>query len=367
MDELMALWLLKHVPGLGNARIRKLIDYCGSAAAAWQADSATVSTLNGITAKTLESWQQRHQQPSWENDAHLVEKYKVRLIPYWEPSYPRRLLNINDPPILLYVQGDPQALMLPNVAVVGTRHPTPYGMAMAESFSGELAAAGCCIVSGMARGIDTIAHKATVLAGGKTVAVLGSGLADIYPPDNSMLAHEIIVGGGAVVSELPMATPPDRQHFPQRNRIVSGLASTVLLIEAPLKSGALITMEHARIQSKACYALPGRLDYPSFAGNHHLLQKGKAQLALAPKDLLTGLGELFNMPSAPVRAVQNMPLLSNAECQLLAFFPPGESSSDDLCRLLQLPVGQINALLMSLCLKKLIKEYPGKRYKKVSL
>lgn len=360
MEELEALMRLVHLPGLGSVRLRRLMSHFGSASASWRAsqkDLAALAIPNGL----LNTWQRREQYDSWASDMMYADAAGVALIPYYDRRYPRRLLNISDPPIVLYVLGQLGHLEHNAIAVIGTRHPTAYGLAMAEAFAAALASSHVAVVSGLARGIDTAAHRAA-LRHGTTVAVLGSGLAMVYPPDNAELAEEI-AACGAVVSELPMTTPPDRQRFPQRNRIVSGLSKGVLLIEAPIKSGAMITIRHALEQKKSCFALPGRLDYPSFEGNHRLIKERLVQLATTPKDLLSDLNDLIGWQESTVPASQ----LTEEERTFMALLPAEELAIDEICRITHLPTSRVAALVMSLHLKALLREYPGKRYKKVAI
>jgi DNA processing protein len=236
-------------------------------------------------------------------------------------------------------------------------------MEMAETISKDLAANGFTVVSGLARGIDTAAHRGAVAAG-RTIAVIGSGLADIYPPDNRELAR-IIAERGALLSEFSMATPPDRQNFPQRNRIVSGFTLGTLLIEAPVKSGAMITMDKARLHHKKLFALPGRADAESFKGNHLLIKDGQAHLIENAADILAHFDSLFTVKQPSVFN-GNGPRLDKDEATLLERMPSDEVGIDALSAMLHLPTHHVHTTLMGLVLKKVVKEYPGKIYKKVS-
>ncbi len=291
---------------------------------------------------------------------------KIKLISWKDPSYPKRLLDIIDSPVLLYVRGEIKPKDTQALAIVGTRNPTIYGLTMSEQFSQRLAKEGFTILSGLARGIDTAAHRSALFSG-RTIAVIGSGLADIYPRENSQLAEEI-AQQGALISEFPMTTPPDRQNFPQRNRIVSAMSLGVLLIEAPLKSGAMITMERALLQKRQCFAIPGRIDTKDFQGNHSLIKSGKAQLVEMPEEIMDNFQNLFQgsrsslQPSQPAQCYG----FEKEELELLNQFPIEELSLEELMQKVKLPIAKLNVLLMSLMLKRAIREYPGKIYKKVS-
>ncbi len=351
MDPIEALLRLLHIPGLGSVRIKRLIDTYGSPEAAYHAEPPELDHHAG--------WKQRRSSSLWERDLAAAMQQDIELVPCFSKLYPSRLLDIPDPPILLYVRGKLLPVDCQSIAIIGTRYATPYGMEMAERFGKALAGNGTTVVSGLARGIDTAAHRAA-LTTGRTIAVIGSGLGNIYPPENRELAEQI-ASRGAVISEFPMATPPDKQTFPRRNRIVSGMTRGTLLIEAPEKSGAMITMDLARKQGRSCWALPGRIDMPSFEGNHNLVREGRAKLTTKPGEILEGFGDLFDFPSKnPSSSI----LMSAEEERVYASLPADGAGLDELCRTTKLPVAKISVLLMSLVLKNLVKEHPGQRYKK---
>jgi DNA processing protein len=291
MTETEALLILLHLIGLGSRKIFSLIDHFGSAVAVLKTSSAP-SAYKEIFER-LHNWKE---QITWQRDLELVHQHKISLISYKDPAYPLALLRLTDFPPLLYVKGE----LLPQdahaIAVIGTRDPTPYGTTMGHRLSKDLAQAGFTIISGLAKGIDTIAHQAALLCG-RTFAVIGSGLARIYPQENSALA-EAICEAGAVISEFPMETTPQRQHFPQRNRLVSGLSKGVLLVEAPLTSGAMITMYKGHLQEKRLFAIPGNIDSKSFQGNHLLIKKGIASLVETAQDILESFDDLFPRANA---------------------------------------------------------------------
>ncbi|MBA3815796.1 MAG: DNA-protecting protein DprA [Parachlamydiaceae bacterium] len=360
LTELEALAILSATSGMGAIKIRFLLQSFGEARLALQASSKEIGTLRGFEriAPHWNSWQTNL---AWQKDLELADKYGVTLIPYTSPHYPKRLLEIPDHPILLYVQGSIKPQDQRCIAIVGTRNASIYGNEMAEAIAKDLAGAGFTIVSGLARGVDTAAHCGA-LERGRTLAVIGSGLANIYPRENIALAGNI-ARQGALISEFPMSTSPERQNFPQRNRIVSGMTMATLLIEAPVKSGAMITMDRALTQKRKLFALPGRADNENFRGNHLLIKNGQAQLIENAQDILSHFNDFFGHVMLPL--VNEVRCAINAEEEaLLKLMPTEEVNIEQLVHLSCFPVQHVQRTLMSLVLKKLIKEFPGKIYKK---
>ena len=274
---------------IGPVRVRQLLNYFGSANAALEAGSASWSVLPGFSNKIIESWTRWYESPAWEQNLDLVERYGVKLVSFMDSEYPKSLLELPDYPIILYVKGELLPCDVKSVAVIGTRNATVYGLETAEKISEELVALGFTVVSGLARGIDTAAHYGA-LKQGRTLAVIGSGLANIYPRENESLARRISENG-ALISEFPMKTPPDRQNFPQRNRIVVGIPEGALLIEAPKKSGAMLTMGIALKQGRKLFVIPGRVDNDNYKGNLSLLKEGKAHLVECAEDVVRHFSE----------------------------------------------------------------------------
>lgn len=360
MTELEAFAILAAIPGLGAMRIRFLLSHFGSAINALKAPPSEIQKLSGFE-RIFPYWNQWQKDRLWQKDLELAKTHGVQLIPFTSPQFPKRLLEIQDHPALLYVRGDMKPQDQQSIAIVGTRQASIYGNEMAAVIAKDLAAHGFTVVSGLARGVDTAAHCGA-LKGGRTFAVIGSGLADIYPTENIPLS-QAISRQGALISEFPMATAPDRQNFPQRNRIVSGMTLATLLIEAPIKSGAMITMDRAQTQKRKCFALPGRVDNDSFRGNHHLIKNGHAQLIESAKDIIAHFQDLFGM----VHGIQPMakPMnLAPEEAHILKIMPDEELNIDRLAVIAALPIQQVQRVLMSLVLKKMVAEYPGKIYKK---
>jgi len=366
LNELEALTVLSGAPLIGSVKIKLLIENFGSASQAITAGAEAWLSLPGFGVKIVDSWNNWYAGSQWENNLELVNRYDVTLLPYTDPRYPKRLLDLKDYPVLLYVKGSIESIDAKSIAVVGTRDASIYGSEMAEKISSELADCNFTIVSGLARGIDTKAHQASLRQKGRTIAVIGSGLANIYPRENMKLASAI-AENGALISEFPMNTPPDRQNFPQRNRIVSGMTLGTLLIEAPRKSGAMLTVQRAISQGRRVFTIPGRVDSENFQGNLMLLQERKALLVQSGQDIANSFSDIYAYD--PIikksREKKSAILLNNEEQTLLSLLPNEELAIDKIIELSKLPVMKINVLLIGLLLKNAIKEYPGKIYKKL--
>jgi DNA processing protein len=244
------------------------------------------------------------------------------------------------------------------MAVVGTRRPTHYGRETADRMAYGLAKAGYSVVSGLARGIDTAAHRGAIKARGRTLAVLGGGLDDVYPPENAELAREISENG-AVLSEFPLGRRPDKTTFPMRNRIVSGLSAGVLVVEAGLKSGAMITVASALEQGRQAFAVPGRVDSPASQGTHRLIRDG-AVLVTHVDDILAEQDTLLSRNELREAAVRPKPSLSQDESRLLGFLADGARDVDSLIRESGLKPAGVNAVLISLEMKRLVRMQPGR-------
>jgi DNA processing protein len=339
-----------------------MIQHYGSAVAAVNATPSSILELPGFGPKMMEAWERELKLHTWRLQLDLAEKQEIQIIPYTSSFYPKRLLEIVDAPILLYIKGDLLKSDQRSLAIIGTRQATIYGLEMAKKISRELSENGFTIVSGFARGIDTAAHEGA-LEKGRTIGVLGSGLGHLYPKENHGLARQMIEKG-ALISEFPISTPPDRQLFPQRNRIVSAMTMGTVLIEAPKDSGAMITVSRALSQGRKVFALPGRADQDNFRGNHELIKHREADLIENASDILAHFDHLFTLSEMqPPKQIKC--LLEPEEEHLLQHLPNEELSIEEIIARTKLPIIKLNVLLMSLVLKKMIKEYPGKIYRKI--
>ena len=277
-----------------------------------------------------------------------------------DDAYPGNLKMAHTPPPVLYIAGEIRREDALAIAVIGTRSPSPYGRIAVENFTAMLAKRGLAIVSGMARGIDTMAHRAALAAGGRTIAVLGSGLDRCYPPENSELFKQI-AASGAVISQFPFGAEPDKRNFPMRNRIISGLSLGVLVIEAGEKSGTMSTAYGALDEGREVYALPGRIDSPKSAGCNRLIQKG-AKLVISPDDVVNEFPpEVQAALTAPSAGTAEEPLPPDA-ARIVALLGNGERHVDFLVEGIGLPSGVVLGILLELELHGTVRQLPGKLF-----
>ncbi len=369
MTERQALIALNRVTGMGAVTAKRLIAKFGSAAASLDATEAELVAVQGIGETRAAQFREAFVHADWDTEEARAAELGVRIISWDEPDYPKLLKQIYDPPLVLYVCGDVAALQGTGVAVVGTRHPTRYGCESAHRFGYQLAGAGYVVVSGLALGIDAEAHRGALEANGRTVAVLGGALDCLYPVENRPLAVQMAKQGGAVVSEYPFGRQPDRQTFPMRNRIVSGLSAGVLVVEASLQSGTLITVDQALEQGRTVMAMPGRIDSVASQGCHRLLRNG-ARLVTDVDEIAEELQELIAIPRdrpvplAPPDPAERPVGLGPEEAQLLAALGDEELAVDDLVRVSALDAGRVNGLLVGLQIKRRIRLLPGARVKR---
>ncbi len=356
--ELEALVALLQVPGIGSARVRALVSRFKSVHAVTAAPLPALCEVPGIDQTLAQALKTCEAHEFARRQLELAQQRGCALITFWDDAYPALLKKINDPPVLLYLKGGLQAADQNAIAVVGTRAPTQYGKMVTEKIVADLVAHGITIVSGLARGVDTAAHHAVVRNGGRTLAVLGSGLDVVYPAENRNLLEEI-TRNGAVISELPFGAKPDAVNFPRRNRIISGLSLGVIVIEAGHESGALITANFALDQNREVFAVPGSIFSPKSAGPHQLLKEG-AKLIQNADDILEELNSQLELFS-PRQIAPDLPLAMNQQSRNVYDLISHEPSHiDALSRKATLPASQVMAILLELELQGLIKQLPGK-------
>jgi len=350
MTESQAYVAFNLTEKVGAATVAELVGQFGSVVAAWEACPKKVGRSGG--------------EVDWEREFVLAEKFGVRIVTPAEEDYPKRLRGAPGAPLALYVKGDAAGLSKPSVALIGTRRATSYGISVAERLSYDLAKAGWCVVSGLAVGIDAASHRGALDADGVTVGVIGSGLDRFYPEENRELAREIVKKGGAVVSQFPFGRPPDQQTFPIRNHVVAALAHGVVAVEAPVRSGTLITTGVAADLGRTVMAVPARVDSRMSSGCLQLIRDG-AILVRNADDVLEALSELIPRTSQTLQTTQapdpETPKYSVEESLLMLHVDEDGASLDELVRKTKLPVAKVNALAMSLRIKGFVKFLPGNR------
>ena len=366
---------LSLTPGLGPTKARKLIELFGGVQAIFQA-SLTELEAAGLQAISAQSLGTGHSLELANDEMARAAAAGVSFISLDSPGYPVELKQIYDPPLILYVRGNEDVIAQPGIAVVGTRHPTPYGTGMAERLSADLALRGLVIFSGMARGVDTAAHRGAIAAKGKTVAVFGTGVDVVYPKENSRLLDQILALGGAAISEFPLGTFAAPQNFPIRNRIISGISLGVLVVEAAEYSGTRITARCALEQNRDVFAVPGNVTNKNSWGPNTLIKQG-AKLVATWEDVWEELPPDVRLKLTPKagdesQAAQTASLfgekqLAPHEKKILALLKADESTHiDELVERLgpELSSSEIFAALFELELDGRVKQLPGKHFVK---
>jgi DNA processing protein len=347
------------VKGIGAVRFRALLDFFGTAEMAWNAPIDGLRQA-GLSAKIIENLLKVRSQVSLEQVAERITRQGISVLTWDDETYPRRLKTIDQPPPVLYLRG---SLTLEDewaVAVVGTRRITAYGRQVTEELAGTLARSGVTVVSGLARGVDAVAHQSALKAGGRTIAVLGSGVDRIYPPEHERLAAQI-AEAGAVISDYVPGTPPDAQNFPPRNRIISGLSMCVVVTEAGETSGALITTQFAAEQGREVFAVPGSILSPNSRGPNRLIRDG-ARPMLSAQDVL----ESLNMELVVEHRTARTTLPTDPiEAQLYQALGPEPLHVDELRSQTNLPIEKVTAALTMMELKGLARQMGGMSYVRV--
>ncbi len=375
-DELTLQWLaLVLTPALGPTRIRKLVEFMGGIHAIFQA-TLTDLEATGLQAVSAQAIGTGRSIEMAHDEFAKAAAGGVQLVVLDNPAYPAQLKQIYDPPPVLYVRGNVSVMAQAGIAIVGTRHPTPYGIGMAERLACDLAARGLVIFSGLARGVDSAAHRGALKAKGKTVAVLGTGVDEIYPKENARLADEILALGGAIVSEFPLNTFPAPQNFPIRNRIISGLSLGVLVVEAAEYSGTRITARCALEQGREVFAVPGNVTNKGSWVPNTLIKQGAKLVATWEdiwEELPSNVQHTFIAETAgESKASENASLFSEAELpphekKILALLKADEAMQmDELMEQLEPVISSsgIFAALFELELAGRIKQLPGKNFVK---
>jgi len=354
LDATLASWLtLSQIPGLGNESLRKLLQTFGSPDAVFLASNSELSRIvkPAVASAIAQGISEEALIPT---DAWLNDPIN-RVLTIADENYPQALLNIPDPPFLLFVKGRTDLLNMPALAVVGSRNATPQGLRNAEAFAQAASEAGLCIVSGMAHGIDAAAHIGGLQGSGSSIAIVGTGLDKVYPSANRELAHRL-AQHGAIVSEFPLGTPPLPANFPRRNRIISGLSLGCLVVEASLQSGSLITARMALEQGREVFAIPGSIHSPQSKGCHTLIKQG-AKLVESAQDILEELGNTFIVPNAASLAPSEHALFEHLSFDAIDL--------DTLSQRSGLTIAALSAILLQLELDGRITTLPGGLYQRI--
>lgn len=366
---------LTMTPGLGPTRARKLVERFGSADAVFRA-SLTELESTGIQAVSAQALATGKSAELAREEIARAAAADATLVSFDDAGYPSRLKEIYDPPLVLYARGNAEVLTRPGIAMVGTRHPTPYGLGMAERLACDLATHGLVIISGMARGVDTASHRGAIAAKGKTVAVFGTGVDVIYPKENSRLSEQILALGGALISEFPIGTHPAPQNFPIRNRILSGMSVGVLVVEAAEYSGTRITARCALEQNRDVFAVPGNVTNKNSWGPNTLIKQG-AKLVATWEDVWEDLPAEVRLALTPTASPESSESSSASlfpdeglpphEKRILGLLKSDESTHiDEIVEKLEteLSSSEIFAALFELELAGKVRQMPGKNFVK---
>lgn len=357
MNEREAYIALNMMAKIGPVTVRSIVSVLGSALAIFKADESELMSINGVGCELASSIIRQRDEIDWSGEIERAESMDVKLITFIDEEYPAALKEIHDPPLALYIRGTLERRDSRSIAIVGTRRPTHYGKDVGENLGFHLAKSGFTVVSGLATGIDTVAHRGALKAEGRTLAVLGGALDCFYPASNKALAREISARG-AVISEFPFGKKPDKTTFPMRNRIVSGLSMGVVVVEAGTKSGSLITAHQAMDQGRIVFAVPGRIDTAVATGPHKLIRDGAVLV-----DGVDSILEEFDclLPSSVMKAAL-LPKIEYTEEEqaLIKLLENGEMGVDTLIRESGLPAAKTNSVLMGLEIKKQVRMLPGR-------
>ena len=365
MDSREAFIALNMIEGVGPVRARSLLEHFGDAPKILAASKSALLRVRNIgddTAEKISSWEKSI---DLAGELKRISDFGCHVLIQSDENYPPSLREIYDPPLVLYCKGELTAKDKNSVAMVGSRMTTHYGIETARKLAYQLAYVGVTVVSGGARGIDTAAHQGALSGKGRTIAVLGTGINLITPPENAEL-FERIAANGAVITQFPFNRPADKQSFPIRNRIVAGMTLGTVVVEANLTSGALITANFATEYGRQIFAVPGRIDSPRSKGCHDLIKKG-AKLCEGVEDILSEFEYLFPSSNRPPSASETgvlpaLELNENEQKIFAAVRMEDETSIDEIIRASGLPSSTVNVALFSLEMKRLVKQLPGKLF-----
>ncbi len=358
---------LLSIDGIGAKTVIALFERFSDAEEIFRADLAVLSKIIGEkTAKKIIASRKlfRESKAKFESELEKLEKLGAELICYFNDEFPETLRNIGQPPIFLYLLGDKKLLSEASVAIVGTRKPTRYGLKQAGYFAEKLVENDIAVTSGLARGIDTQAHKSALANAGKTIAVLGSGLDYIYPPENKSLFYEI-AEKGLIVSEYPLGTKPDAVNFPRRNRIISGLSLGSLIVETRITGGALRTAAYALEQGREVFAVPGNIGAPQSEGTNRLIQRGEAKLVVSINDILEELRiSSKTVEKQASREKTDLSVLDVFEQKVYEVLSEKPLHIDNIASVCRMSASECSVYLLNLELKGFAEQLPGKYFVK---
>ena len=364
MDSREALVALNLIGNVGPVRVRQLLEHFGNAPAILSASRQQLLRVRGIGEETADAIASYEKTVDLGGELKRIEEFGCRIVTQQDSEYPELLKQIYDPPVVLYVRVELLPKDKNSVAMVGSRMTTHYGVEVARKLAYQLAYLGVTVVSGGARGIDSAAHQGALSAKGRTIAVLGTGINLIWPPENKEL-YERITNNGALITQFPFNRPGDKQSFPIRNRIVAGMTLGTVVVEANLTSGALITANFANEYGRQVFAVPGRIDSPRSKGCHELIKKG-AKLCEGAEDILSEFEYLFppsNRPASPAETGVLPALeLSENEQKVYDTLSEEQISIDEVIRKSALPASAASVALLSLEMKRIIRQLPGKMF-----
>ena len=364
-DDDLKYWLaLSFVKDIGPVTIKKLLSAFKSPKRIFEVGFNELKDIEEISEARAKKISEFNSWKRVEKELDLIKRHKVKIIKYTDKDYPESLRNINDSPVMLYLKGDFKEQDRCAIAIVGSRNMSEYGAKIAEKLSHELASCGITIVSGMARGIDTVSHRGALKSGGRSIAILGCGLDRSYPPENIKLFEAISVSG-CIISEFPMGTPPYKENFPKRNRLISGISLGVIVVEATINSGSLITAYHALEQGKEVFAVPGSIFSKTSEGTNELIKKG-AKLVQKAEDILEELpfslkGYLRTFNKKSIANLDKLEINDEekALCNILENEP---LHIDVIARKAKIQHAKLLHLLLNLEIKGVVKQSEGNRY-----
>ncbi|MFH1580741.1 MAG: DNA-processing protein DprA [Pseudomonadota bacterium] len=364
MENILPWLALKSVPGIGCCHFKRLINHFKSPELVLEASREELLKLDGMSERLVSAIRQHKIPEQVKKELDLVVQKGYRIVTMTDSDYPPLLLQIPDPPPFLYVYGNLDR-SIKNVAVVGSRNATTYGISTTEQLCTNLASNGITVVSGMAIGIDTAAHEGALMGKGKTIAVLGSGLERVYPSENIKLFHKI-AANGAVISEFSLMTEPEAHNFPVRNRIISGISLGTVIVEATKRSGSLITARLAAEQNREVFAVPGSIHSFKSTGTHTLIKQG-AKLVEQTQDIIEELAPLIQGHAIAENTGQNktkaeLPPLSSEELTVYKALGPYPVHIDELVRKIPIEPGKLSSILLKLELKGVAVQTPGKLF-----